>query len=384
MGWILTELDRGGRREFLLVAGIAFLITATVALRTELITRNHPDFTKPADHHFYITMATEKPFSSRYAAFCWRVANPMMARLLPFDLELSFLTIAFTSIAFTGVVIYYIARSYGFHRAYALTGMFIFFSLGWAAKSSLKVFWLPDALSFLFITLCIYCVLTKKDVYFLVLLASGVLVKETVLFVAPLYYSLNARRTVEPKLALQSLLLLVPALVVLIAVRICIPPENAYSYWNYLLGYGLPRILNMSGEALYIYSVGTFGLAVIILPFFSPRQNLRLMLRFSPLLVMVYIQILIADRYFPGNAQRLLVVAFPAVILLALKGVEALSQRLHLNTTDFLLLPLYLLGSNLINRQSVTTNLTDQALTLSSYIALVALLRRHRWLRAKE
>ncbi len=378
MARLLALLQREGRSEFLIVCAIGFLITTIITLRTEMMTEEHPDFPIPADHKIYIRMATEKPFTCRYAPFCWRVANPLIARLLPLDLQMSFLAIAFTSIALTGLLVYYIAKKSGLHEGHALTGMFIFFSIGWAAKSPLKVFWLPDSLSFLFITLCIYCILSKRDRFFLIFLAAGVLVKETVLFVAPLYYSLNAKRLVEPKLLFRSIILVAPAVLLIGTVRSAIVPANEFSYWNHLVSFGLRRLQRISWNELYIYSVGTFGLATVILPFLSPKHNVRLLLRFSPFLLMVYSQILIADQYFPGGAQRVLVVAFPALILLALKGIAGISERLHLQPTDFLLLPLYLLGSNLINPRSVVTHLRDQGLTLFIYMALVAFLRRRQ------
>jgi hypothetical protein len=72
------------------------------------------------------------------------------------------------------------------------------------------------------------------------------------------------------------------------------------------------------------------------------------------------------------------VVASPAVILFALNGIAALSRRVRLEDTDFLILPLYLLGSNLMNRATVTTNLIDQAMTLTVYILLIVFLRKRK------
>lgn len=100
-------------------------------------------------------------------------------------------------------------------------------SLGWASKFTLHKFWLPDSLSFLFITLAIYSILVKNDNLFLVLLMLGVLVKESVIFVAPLYYTFNTKKLIDLQLIKKCILFTLPAIGTLTAVRFAIPAMNS-------------------------------------------------------------------------------------------------------------------------------------------------------------
>jgi len=368
-----------GRREFLLATCIALLLVVVLALRTDMLTSDHPDFSRPADRHVYIRMAKEPLFSVRYAAYCWRIATPLLARALPSDLQTSFFIIAFLSTWATAVTVYYLSKASGFQRGYALVGMLMFYSLGWATKSVLRDFWLPDALSYLLITLSIYFILVKKDVEFLAVLTLGVLVKETILFVAPLYYSLNTDRYVDRRLLLRSLLLILPALALFASIRLLIPSVNEFGYWENVLNYGIPRVLNFSLESLVAYTLGPFGAVVVVLALYSVRRlGTATLSRYLPFLVMAYSPVLIMDRYFPGNAQRELVVGFPAMIVLSVSGLRAVAERIHARPTDVLILPLHLLGSNLINPKSVSTRYLDQILTLILYVGLAAFIRTRK------
>jgi len=78
---------------------------------------------------------------------------------------------------------------------------------------------------------------------------------------------------------------------------------------------GLPRLAQPSFEMLYAWTVGTFGFVPTLAPLLAIRRNLVPFFRFLPFLLLVYSQPL-----FAGDTSRLLVLAFPAVIVLALNG----------------------------------------------------------------
>jgi hypothetical protein len=265
----------------------------------------------------------------------------------------------------TGVMIYYVARAFDFTKIYAFIGMLMFFSLEWGAKFTLLVFWGVDPLSFLFITLAMYSILTKKEIFFLVVLTVGVTVKESVIFVAPLYYTFNARKFIDLELAKRMLLLIIPACIVLISVRLGIPKMNddltylntlseklyivqegtaSYDYWELFRNVGLQRFKDLSLSTLGTYSVCPFGFVIMALPFFSAKKNTRLFFKFAPFLALVYSQLL-----FAVNTPRLLVLGFPAIIIMALNGVFAVSETLFVNPRYFLILTMLLFGLDLIS-----------------------------------
>jgi hypothetical protein len=340
-----VQLDKADIRPWGWALVLSLLLTGGLVLRTGLMTTDHPDFPMPWDHHKYLWMAAENPLGFHIAPFCWRVLVPCLARSLPFGLQWSFLLIAFAGVSMTGAIIYSLARELFAASSFGFIAMLMYFSLGWAGKFALHDFWLPDAVSFLFIALGIHAILTRRDALFVLTLALGVLVKESVIFVAPLYYTLRTSRLVDPGLFKRCVLLTLPAIVVLISVRALIPSLNndpgylstlpatarmvqdgvsSYDYVDLFTSIGLRRLRDLSVDDLYSYTIGTFG-AVLLLPLFAWRRSGVLFLRFLPFLALVYAQLL-----FAVNDERLLVAAFPAVILMALAGVDALVVKLSI------------------------------------------------------
>jgi hypothetical protein len=344
----------GRRREFLLVIGVALVIIAALRLRTDALTYDHPQFFNPWDHHKYIWMATNNPFDFHIAPFCWRVGTPALATALPFDIEKSFMILSYLALWLTGVVMYYLARRLGFSQTTAFTGMIAYFSIGWVVKANLYNIFKPDPLAFLFVTLAIYCVVDRRDLLYALFLAVGVLFKESVLFVIPLYYTLQAQKAIDLRLLLRTVLLALPAVAVFIAVRSLIPMKNEdYFYLSTLpealqqvqlgrstfnLGWlwreiGLERLKSISPESLLHYTVGTFGVVAGLMPLFAIRKNLGLLARFSPFLLLVYAQIMFAT-----NDTRLLALGFPVVVLMALNGANVIASQLQVKVTTIALM----------------------------------------------
>jgi hypothetical protein len=388
----VTELNTGDQffgsrlKQFLFVAGVALVITAALALQTDSLTPNHPDFSNPWDHHKYIWMASHNPFDFHIAPFCWRVVTPALARAVPLDTQRSFFLISFMSVWMTGVAVFYLARKFAFSKWTALSGMLMFFLLGLAAKSNLYNLWKPDPLGFLIGTLAIYTILAGRDWLFTVLLVIGIGVKESILFVVPLYYTLNAKRPVDFRLALRTLRLTIPAILALIALRTFIPMQNDDPSYlgtlpetlrqvqlgssSYSIGWlwteiGLPRLRTISTDAVIAYTIGTFGAVVLTLPLFSIRRNVPLLVRFLPFLILVYLQVLFAT-----NVGRLLVIGFPAVILMALNGVESISRTFAVKTAYFAILLLVLIGMLILKVGMIVVPSGYEAIFFLVYLAI--------------
>ena len=342
------------RREFLLVIGVALIINAALRVRTDALTYDHPRFFNPWDHHKYIWMATNGPFDFHVAPFCWRVGTPLLAAVLPFDVEKNFMILSYISLWLTGVAMYYLARRFGFSRETAFTGMIAFFSIGWAVKANLYNIFKPDPPAFFLVTLAMYCIAARRDLLYAVTLAVGVVFKESVLFVVPLYYTLIAKKAFDMRLLLRTIGLALPAIGIFIAIRLLIPMKNEdYFYLSTLpealqqvqlgrstfdLGWlwreiGLERLKSISPESLLQYTVGTFGVVAGLMPLFAIKKNLGLLARFSPFMILVYAQIMFAT-----NDTRLLALGFPVVILMALNGADVIAQYMKVKVVTIALL----------------------------------------------
>jgi len=138
--------------------------------------------------------------------------------------QVGFQVVTFASLWLTGVALYAVCRHLSFSVRLSAYGVVLFFGLSYAVKFNVYDFWLTDPLAFLFTSLSILAALGRRRLLFAACLAAGVLVKESVIFVAPLYFSLNVRTRGDKRLLTESALLAVPAVLVLTAVRASSPP----------------------------------------------------------------------------------------------------------------------------------------------------------------
>lgn len=286
--------------EYVVVVVIAFVLTAVVLCRANIISYEHPDFPKAWDHHKYIRMTEGGPFDFHIAPFCWRIATPLFARMLPFSTETNFLVISFISVWMTGVLIYALARKFSFSRFYAFIAVLMYYSLRWAARFDLQDFWLPDALASCLILLSMYSIVAQKELLLMLTLFFGVAVKESVLFVAPLYYTMNATKPFDFKLVRNALFLIAPSIVLLVAIRLLVPqmnndehylssiPQNLrsgwgvsgeYNYWSLMRNVVQLRTKTFFYDLPRGYSLGTFGVMLTVLPFLELKNNAKFFLR---------------------------------------------------------------------------------------------------------
>jgi hypothetical protein len=385
------EAQGESRRELALPLVLSLLLTTALLFGARFVVPGHPNYAKPWDHHKYIWMATDGPLDFHIAPFCWRILVPALAKALPFDLEWSFFLLAFAGVWMTGMVVYSLALRWFPSPSYGLVAMAMWVSLGWAGKLALRNFWLPDSLAFFFVALAVYAVLARRDALFVLSVALGVLAKESVFFVVPLYYTLRTDRWIDPGLLKRCALLALPAALLLVLVRVFIPALNedpaylstlpetvrlvqegssSYGYLELFRSVGLERLRTISAWDLYAYSVGTFGV-IVLLPLFALRRAGVLFLRFLPFLLLVYAQLL-----FAVNTERLLVLAFPAVILMALAGVEGLSERLSIGPGWFVWLALALVVVNAVFPGYFSgAQLTAQIVVLVVFLAAGCIVR---------
>jgi hypothetical protein len=335
---------------------LSLIVCLLVFSRTELLTPENPQFNNNADHHKYIYMAMH-PFEFRMAPYCWRILVPTLVYVLshltslPHQTIFQFLSIL--GVAGTGWALYLLARLYGFGAAIAFAGMLVFYTFGWATKFVLGDFWLPDPVSFLFITLLFCAIAARTDTAFVILLLCGVLVKESILFVAPAYYSLNSSKVIDWGLMRKTLLLSAPAIATLIAIRLVLPalngdvayvatlPDNLkyfrfpairYDYWEILNNTGIPRLRTFSFGGISLTYFEVFGVFGIVLPVFAVKRNLILLAKYSPYVVLVMCQLL-----FALETQRYVVMAFIPLVLMCLNGIVSMKDWTSIPGWSFLI-----------------------------------------------
>lgn len=339
------------KNHFLPPALLSLVCVGLLLLASDPFTLDEFEANIKADHIYYVQLAVGGPQSCHEAPYCWRVLQPMLVSLLPFDVQTGFWLVTVVSVWLTGIALFFLLHTYNFSMAYCLLGVLLFYSLGWATGFLFFYFWLGDGLAFLLIVLSIYFIRVNNYMCVLALVALGVAGKETVLAVVPLYYTLNLQPAgwhsfFEPRLLGKTALLGLPALGVLALVRTTIPSTNHYEILEVFAYYlsaraegtvDLPMIIapGLQGSlfsAFFFGNLATFGL-MLLLPLLSPKRNFLLLLSYLPYVVLVNAQILVAEA-----TERLLVYAFPVVILMSLYGLCVVCDRLLL--TAWHLLPL--------------------------------------------
>jgi hypothetical protein len=330
-------------KELLLVAAVAVAMTGLLRFSVQPYTYDTKDFMQPWDQHRYIAMAKDNLFGIGEPPFSYRVLTPLLVKNLPFGTQSSFQVIAFVSIVATGVGIYFLCKAFELSRPLATFGMLLFFSLHFASNFLLIDFWFVDSLSFLIIVLCIYCIVTRRDLWFAIFMVIGALNKETVVVVAPLFYTFRARSVIDVNLALRTIILTLPAFLTLATLRLAIPiavpnPSIFLSMLDYVPRRWATLSLDMLPKK---YMLWPFGVVPCFLSIFalSRKSNLVTLLKFSPFLFLVYCQLLVADP-----PERLIVLGFPAIIILSVLGAREITQRLGISSWYLVPLPLAIEG----------------------------------------
>jgi hypothetical protein len=334
-----VRAERVTARRLALAGAVAFACTLLLWFRTDHLTPGRPEFGLPWDHHMYIFMAQHGAFSFHVAPYGWRVLAPALVWASPFGVQTGFELLTFLAIWATGSVIWLICIRLGFRPVLAMGGLLLYFSLGYATKWLVFDFWLTDQLAILAVGVAVLLALKGRTVAFAVCLAIGVMAKESVIFVAPLLYTLQARRRWDPSLAARTLAATVPAVAVLVALHLGIDEMNDKTYppaieaviraggirhytYDSVLHDTVLRRYHSLGRTL-VGAVGAFGLLVPVLSLVGlrSRRARSFALRVLPFLVLDYVQLL-----FAYNTERLLVLAAPVLISLAVWGLAEIVE----------------------------------------------------------
>jgi hypothetical protein len=387
-------MARWGGPLALLVSVLGILVVGATTAR---LVPGDVWFAHPGDHHIYRWMAENGPIDFHVAPWGWRPTVPWLALALPIGIKAGFQLVTSVCLIVTASLMYVVGRGFGFQRAEALAGVVLFLGLGYAVRFNLYDFWLPDATAFLFVALAVVLIQRRADPSLALCLAVGVAAKESVLLVVGLCYGLRADRPFDVQTAKRAALVALPALAVLAAIRLGIDPHNGDP--GYLRSF--PDVIWLNAKRLPSYSfspvlsetlsarvtalaptvtkaLSAFGLLIGGLAVVGAATRRQLALRFAPFLALVFAQLL-----FAGDTQRLVVLAFPAVIVLALAGGVSLCRWAGVSTVWLLLAALAFLALSIASGDHEWQPQPLVQATLVA-IALVALWSGRHWRRSSQ
>ena len=361
----LLLLREGGRREFATVVLLSAILVGLVFCFTRRLDASAPEFPLPWNHYKYAYMAEGHAFDFHIAPFCWRLLEPLLVHLLPLPTQTGFLMVCFVSLVGTATLVYYIAKEMAWPEPYPLIALLLFFVPTFTCRELAFDFWNVDGLLFFLITLAIWAAVSRRTILFAVALMLAVATKESGIFIAPLFYSLNAARIIDGPWLKRTILAVAPAVAVLVAIRVLIPAWNndpqyaaslgeslshvvigkrIYGFSDSFREIGLMHLRNFSLLDIRELTVFTFGI-LIILPLFALRRNGELFLRYAPFIVLSYAQWLVAT-----DTQRLMALAFLPFILMSLNGLRLLAEAGSFDPLWLVALPLIIFVLSLTNR----------------------------------
>jgi hypothetical protein len=326
-------------RELLIVCLIGLAVLAVAYWRTAPM--DPQTFAQPWDHHKYIYIAQHGPLGFHIAPFCWRFLHPLVAGSLPWSLDVNFKILVMLETFLAGILVYYLGRAAGYSQAASIMALLVFYSIPDAVKGSLSAPWSVDQMSRMFVLAGFLLLVRGKPGFSSIALAAGVCAKETVVITAPLYYCWTARKWIDTRQFARAALFALPILATYAGVKLIIPAWNANAEYVNSLTPALSQVYN--GQASFQYvsvlrdmigqdlaasrgwllkaiSIQAFGIFAI-LPLFAIRDNLVLFVRLAAFVILTYVAML-----FSSGFGRVLVLAFPAVALLAWSGVASISK----------------------------------------------------------
>src|SRR5579863_6860408 len=205
---------------------LCFAVAFGLRLRTDVLRPGGPHWDEPADHHKYLYIAEHPLGSFHIQPTCWRIAVPLLAKVLPFSIYRNFDILSVFFVGLSGCMLYLWLLAIPVNPPRALLGVLMYYCLGGVSKGLLWGVTSPDPASFFFILLALYAIYRENDFLCAVALMAGVLAKETVLLAAPLHYTLRAASLWDYRRFKRLVLVCAPCVCALAPVRILIPAWN--------------------------------------------------------------------------------------------------------------------------------------------------------------
>ncbi|MHA1230972.1 MAG: hypothetical protein ACTSPQ_10030 [Candidatus Helarchaeota archaeon] len=265
----------------------------------------------PIKDAYYYKLMSESPFDPSVSApFCFRILTPLLAYLIPLDSFTSFYLINTIFFIATAVLFYYFLKNLGFNSLFSLIGEVIF-TIGSVSNLYLiHNYIMVDQLNqFIFLLAC-YIICSKNrlnnnkwNMILMGLLIIGILNKETILLLAPIYIVLVSGKIYEK--FYKTLIIFCPAILIFIILRLTIPYTGTYE--------GIWIFFHMENLMSTIYNLFLTYSLFWMLAFYNFKTEIEFLNK-----TYWTIPIFIAQIFLASNIYRLIFLSFPIVIPLGL------------------------------------------------------------------
>jgi len=310
------------------------------------------------DWDFYIYMAKDPLVIFRsevIAPFCYRPLVPLIAWVIPLNMELSFATINFIALYLTGIVLYFTLRLF-FDKKISIIGLFFFCLLNHMLPGIptfknhyffyvyFHLNYMVDPLAYFFMMCCFYSILKLNNKNYCIFLILGVLTKEVILFTIPVYIAYlfmkqddNLKLKAKVFEISKNLRYILPGVAIFILLRIIIIPDsiNNYYYWSNLYQgndyFSIQMILIFidlrleelaQGYGFMQYTLGIWGIHTFLLFCFNRKKVIFDWIKlYGIFMVLIYLQL------FLGFARtRPIYYGFFPMIFLSISGLNRICE----------------------------------------------------------
>ncbi len=296
------------------------LITISMALLTapfhlNLISRGYPGTLGhpwgDAWHYYYMSIF---PFNSAIdAPFCYRILTPSIIYLLPLDPLIGYWLFTFICIFITALLFFHYLKLLGFKNFYALIGTIIFL----VSVPNFYLFYYTifvDPLQYLlFLIGCIILLNisrgkikgTKEIILMMLILGIGILNKETIIFLIPIYAMIT--KGYKGYKIIKTIIISIPPTIIYLFLRSFIPYSGS-TYENIWIGYHIAHWPNSVFGVLITFSL----IWILVLPSIYKTHNLNndSFLKYSSIMVPFFVfQIALAS-----DVYRNVFLGFPIII----------------------------------------------------------------------
>lgn len=180
------------------------------------------------DDLIYERMAAD-PGAPHTFPFAYRIAVPYLVHVLPLDHDLSFSLVAWVCSGAAGAFLYLLMERLGVSRRLSVALALAFAVSPPFLVDSLRQGRNPDAYTALVMCAGVYFIVARQRVALLVTVVLGALNRESALFLLPLAYALWTDRWWNPRLLRDVVLLGLPGVGAMVALRWAIPTAgNGY------------------------------------------------------------------------------------------------------------------------------------------------------------
>jgi len=255
------------------------------------------------DSFIYYQMSLS-PFKSTLAPYTYRILTPLIVFLLPLKKLAGFFLINTSSLFLAAIVFYYYLKRLKFNSLISFLGVLIFLSAPTVIYSLYDIA-LVDNLSFLFIALAFYFILSERDGLFFIVMLIGILNKETILFTIPLFFLYKLEQA-NLKIALKkTFLILIPILIVFFVIRF------HYGFTDYFSLNTINNILiyHLTANNMFKNPYLAFGTLWIMFFYGIKYIDNRFLKKSLYILPLIFLQILIST-----DIYRVLFIGFPIII----------------------------------------------------------------------